>query len=295
MAVAASISAATIDVFRRASEIQRELPIRRGNVVVLTKESGDDVLVGADLHGHRLNFRRLCHQASLDQHSRRHLIVQEVLHGGPSYPACGGCMSHLLLEDVVKLVVSYPGRVHFLLGNHELAEITDFPIRKGTNFLNLQFRRGIEQFYGAAAADVRQAYVDYLKTCPLAVRLANGIFICHSLPDAKSFRVFDPRVLDQPLEAADLIEGGQVFRLLWGRDYAAETADRFAKMVGAKILIHGHEPCDQGFAIPNGRQIILDSSRYNACSLLLPIHEDVSHECLVKRICKCGTDIPVRV
>jgi len=194
-------------------------------------------------------------------------------------------MSHLLLEDVMRLVVNYPGRVHFLLGNHELAEITDFPIRKGNCLLNLQFRRGIEQFYGSAAADIRQAYVDYLKTCPLAVRLENGVFICHSLPDANAFRSFDPRVLDRSIEPADLTEGGQVFRLLWGRDYAAETAEKFANLIGAKVLIHGHEPCDRGFAVPNARQIILDSSRRTACSLLLPVHEDISQECLVQRIC----------
>ena len=58
-------------------------------------------------------------------------------------------MSHAILEDIARLKVRYPDRVHFLLGNHELAELTDYPIQKNKQMLNVLFRMGLEQMYGA--------------------------------------------------------------------------------------------------------------------------------------------------
>ena len=63
-------------------------------------------------------------------------------------------MSHAILEDIAALKVAYPDRVHFLLGNHELAEMTDYPIQKNRLLLNLMFRLGLQQMYGPAAEQV---------------------------------------------------------------------------------------------------------------------------------------------
>lgn len=195
-------------------------------------------------------------------------------------------MSHLLLEDIARLIVEFPGRVHFLLGNHELAELTDFPISKGACMLNVQFRRGIEHFYGAQAERVRAAYLELLRSCPLALRLSSGVFICHSLPDHLDKQPFDPAVFERTLEENDLGPDGPVFRLLWGRDYRPQNADAFTQLVGATLLIHGHEPCQDGYACPNMRQIILDCSRRPACCLLVPIAERADREQLVRSIQK---------
>ncbi len=46
-------------------------------------------------------------------------------------------MSHTMLEDVAKLKTQYPERVHFLLGNHELSELTEYPIQKNKQMLNM--------------------------------------------------------------------------------------------------------------------------------------------------------------
>ena len=55
---------------------------------------------------------------------------------------------HAILEDVARLKVRFPDRVHFLLGNHELAELTDYPIQKNRQMLNVLFRMGLGQMYG---------------------------------------------------------------------------------------------------------------------------------------------------
>ena len=136
-----------------------------------------------DLHGHRRNFNLIRRIAALETLPRRHLVMQEVCHGGPTYPQNGGCMSHAIVEDIARLKVRYPDRVHFLLGNHELAELTDYPIQKNKQMLNVLFRMGLEQMYGSETERVREALLAFLGTCPLAVRISGGVFVCHSIPE----------------------------------------------------------------------------------------------------------------
>ena len=181
MAVSADTVAAVMETCRQAAEANRTSAARRGNVVCLTADNAADVMVVADLHGNRLNFEKLLTIADLANHPRRHLIMQEVCHGGPEYPGeSGGCMSHLLLEDCIRLKTEFPERFHFLLSNHELAELGDFPICKSRRMLNVLFRCGINELYGAAGEKVRNAYLDFLASCPLAVRVQPGVFITPS-------------------------------------------------------------------------------------------------------------------
>ena len=159
--------------------------------MLLTKEAADEVMITGDLHGHRRNFNLIRKIAALDKHPQRHLVLQEVCHGGPLYMQNSGCMSHTLLEDVAILKNKYPDRVHFILGNHELAELTDFPIQKNKQLLNLLFRLGLQQMYGPATEKIREAYLPFLQSCPLAVRMPHGEFISHSIPencDTQGFR-----------------------------------------------------------------------------------------------------------
>jgi hypothetical protein len=275
-----------IDTYRRAARANEETPGREGNVVVLSPELGDDVMITADLHGHRRNFTLIKRLADLEHNPRRHLVLQEVCHGGPTYPTNNGDMSHGMLEDVAKLKATYPARVHFLLSNHELAELTDYPILKAKKMLNLMFRLGLQEMYGPATEKVREAYLDFLRTCPLGVRLPGGVFVCHSLPEQVDLRGFDTTILKRPLEPLDLREQGDVFRMVWGRDYRPENAAAFAKKVSAKTLIHGHEPCPAGYAVPNDVQIILDCCGENATYLLVPLVREFTHDELVARIQK---------
>jgi hypothetical protein len=285
MPVALDFATEVIDVCRQAAEANENCAARQGNVVCLTPDHADDLMIVADLHGNRLNFEKLLGIADLDGHPRRHLLMQEVCHGGPEYPGGdGGCMSHLLLEDCIRLKTEYPDRFHFLLSNHELAELGDFPISKSRRMLNLQFRCGINEMYGEQGEQVRNAYLEFLATCPLAVRLANGVFISHSLPDHCDREPFDVKVLERPLSCDDYRSGSPAFRLVWGRDFRAANAEAFARQVGAEILIHGHEPCEAGFSAPNPRQIILDGCCSHAAYLIIPVGQELSHREIISRI-----------
>jgi diadenosine tetraphosphatase ApaH/serine/threonine PP2A family protein phosphatase len=274
-----------IQTFHAAAETNRNTPLREGNVVVAPPEVVGDVLVAGDLHGNRLNFNRLCQIADLDARPTRHLVLQEVCHGGPLYPSGTGCMSHLLLEDVAELKVRRPNQFHFILSNHELAELTDFPITKSRRLLNVLFRCGLEEMYGAAGERVRQACLEFIRSCPLAVRVARRLFICHSAPDnVDRGPPFDATIFTRELDNSDLTIEGAVFRLVWGRDFRKENAAAFAELVDADVLIHGHEPCSEGFAAPNKLQIVLDSSSQRASYVLLPTNRQLTAEEVVDRI-----------
>jgi hypothetical protein len=259
----------TIDLLREAVDANISTPGRAGNMIDLTSDLARDVMVTGDLHGHRRNFNLIRRTAALETLPQRHLVMQEVCHGGPTYPQNGGCMSHAILEDIARLKVRYPQRVHFLLGNHELAELTDYPIQKNRQMLNVLFRMGLEQMYGTESDRVRVALLEFLRTCPLAVRIAGGVFVCHSIPERLDQRLFDQTIFFRPLDPLEFYERGEIFQLVWGRDHRPENAQAFAASVGAQVLIHGHEPCADGFAVPNPHQIILDCCGDRACYLVL--------------------------
>src|SRR4051794_11309774 len=169
---------------------------RQGNVIELPPASGAEVLITADLHGNWLNYDRILELADLDAHPLRHLVLQEVCHGGPSYPGEGGCMSHLLIEEMAQLKLRDPERGHFLLSNHELAEATDFVVAKGGRLLNMHFRCGLREMYGEAAESVHQALKQFLLSCPLALLVGKDVFVSHSLPAKVDRCPFYPGVLD---------------------------------------------------------------------------------------------------
>ncbi len=274
-----------IATFNAATEANLSTPCREGNVIQITPEVADDVMITADLHGHRKNFNAIKRIADLDNHPRRHLVLQEVCHGGPTYPGNGGCMSHGMLEDVAKLKAAYPDRVHFLISNHELAELTEYPILKQKKMLNLLFRLGLQEMYGPATEKVREAYLPFLRSCPLAVRLPGGVFICHSAPPAVDRDGFDVSIFSRKLSSADYQEHGDLFNLVWGRDYRPENAEAFARLTKSTVLIHGHEPCpEQGYSVPNDFQIIIDCCCDKPTYLLLPTNKEFTHAEVVRQI-----------
>jgi hypothetical protein len=275
-----------IATYGQAAEANVRTPARRGNVIVLDRHVADDVMIAGDLHGHRANFNALRKAADLANRPRRHLILQEVCHGGPTYPSNGGCMSHTMLEDVAKLKTEYPDRVHFILGNHELAELTDYPIQKNKQMLNLVFRLGLQHAYGPATDKVREAYFPFLMSCPLGARLPGGVFVTHSIPEEADRRCFDRSIFHRPIEPAEYYERSGIFQLVWGRDYRAENARAFAELTDAKVLINGHEPCAEGFSVPNPHQIILDCCGDRACYVVLPTDQELTQAEIVDRIQK---------
>jgi hypothetical protein len=263
----------------RAAQLFRDTPGRCGRVV--TVEGAREVLAAGDLHGHLGNFRLLLQKADLGHHPGRHLVLQELIHGPYQYPA-GGDKSHQLLDLLAALKCQFPRQVHFLLGNHELAQLTQRPVAKEEADLNRQFRDGVGTAYGPRARDIYAAYMELLTVVPVAVRTANSVWLSHSLPPAHRLETFDPNPLRRdPSAPEDLAPGGSIHALVWGRDARAETAAAFLGRVDADLLVTGHIPCDNGFDAPNDRQLVVDCAGSPACYCLFPADRPITHGELV--------------
>lgn len=257
-----------VTTLRRAILCFRETPGRRGRFVSLQGVS--EVFVSGDLHGNLENFRQLLNRANLAQNPQRHFVLQEVVHGPFHYPA-GGDKSHQLLDLLAALKCQFPRQVHFLLGNHELAQCSQRRIAKSDLDLNQCFREGVGTAYGGRAPEVYAVYQELLGIVPLALRTPNRILLSHSLPPASRLEDFDPAALERDESSeTDLVPGGSVHALVWGRDTRAETVAAFLAKMDADLLISGHVPCDNGFDTPNDRQLILDSLGAPACYCLFP-------------------------
>jgi hypothetical protein len=278
-----------LNTIERATERMRTTPGRSGGIVAL--DSADDVMVVGDLHGNITGFKKALTLAALDRHPRRHLILQELIHGPVMYPDDMGDRSHQLLDVVAALKCQYPDRVHVILGNHELSELTGRVIGKEGETLNQKFRLGIETAYGASSQEIYDAYKRLFAAMPLAIRTKNRVYVCHTIPDA-----IDLESLDLSLLAANhwpeesTRRRGTIYALTWGRDTSPETADRFAALVDADFFITGHQPCELGFLQANHRQIIIDGTDPFPSYCLFPADQPVTIESLAS--CVRVIDVP---
>lgn len=267
----------------RAAMYFRSTPNRAGCFTQIPES--DEVMVVGDLHGHVDNFRRALLVADLSRHPRRHLVLQEIVHGPFVYPKDGGDKSHQLLDLVAALKCQFPERVHYLLGNHELAQWKKQRIGKGDVDQNDWFALGVRTAYGAAADAILLAYDEIFAAADLALRTTNRVFISHSLPPAKNMATFTLAAIEaNPIAEREFRSGGAVHGLVWGRDITQANADAFLSGVNADWLITGHIPSEQGYRVPNGRQIVLDALGSPACYLLFPTDAPTTQEKLLARI-----------
>jgi hypothetical protein len=268
-----------LKTLRQAIRAFHDTPGRIGHLIHLA--GPEDVLVAGDLHGNVENFRRLLDRAELRSHPDRHLVFQELVHGPFEYPT-GGDKSHQALDLLAALKCQFPRQVHMLLGNHELAQWTNQWIAKGDTDLNDWFRQGVESAYGGHANKIYEAYLDFFAEFPWAVRAPNRVFISHSLPRSDCIKDFEPKVLtSEDIHPGDLIPGGQIHSLVWGRDTTAVNVAEFLGKVDADWLITGHIPCEKGFATPNDRQLILDCLGEPAAFCLFPASHPVTFKDLI--------------
>jgi hypothetical protein len=265
---------------RQAIALVRATPGRRGHTVEL--QNCTEVLVAGDLHGHVGNFQALLKVADLGNHPKRHFVMQEAIHGHYHYPG-GADKSHQLVDLFAAFKCQFPKQVHYLPGNHEMAQWTGRKVLKADKDLNDLFEEGVSVAYGPQHGPViYNTYLDLFQALPVLIRLPNNVIVSHSLPPAKTMLLFDPaRLLLDAYEEIDLQPGGSVHSLLWGRDTKRQTIDDYLAKVGAGLLVSGHIACDTGFHVPNEKQIIIDCAESPAGYALIPADRHLTHEELV--------------
>jgi Calcineurin-like phosphoesterase len=268
-----------LTTIRRAAELMRATPGRSGGIIALN--DAVEVMVVGDLHGNISAFKKVLTIAALELNRGRHLILQELIHGPLTYPDDKGDRSHQLLDVFTALKCQYPQRVHLILGNHELSELTGRSIGKDGEGLNAKFRRGVETAYGESAGEILESYKTLFAALPLAIRTSNRVYVCHTIPDGSDLDALDLELLKADAWPEESMRRrGTIYALTWGRDTTPETADRFAAMVDADYFVTGHQPCDEGFRQASHRQIIIDGTNPRACYCLFPANGPVTIQSL---------------
>ena len=261
-----------VDTFGQATELNLGNPLRNEQLVTL--ESGGEVWIAGDVHDHRRNFEKLLKSADLTNNPQRHIILQELIHG-EHFDADGAEDSWQILYKAAQLKAEFPDQVHFLLANHDLAQIHGKGIMKGSISVCEAFNKGVKKAFGSTSgAMVQVGITEFLLSFPLGIRLPNQIFCCHSLPTDAEVPVYDYSVFTRPLTGADYQrKTGPVYQLIWGRHTTPPFARQFADSMETNLLITGHQPQEMGFGLNGENQIIIASDHNQGICLQINMDE----------------------
>ena len=265
----------TLELLKKGIEANNADKFRRGSLISLP--SAGSLIVTGDIHGHKRNFERIVTYADLENNPDRHVILQEIIHGGPE-DAKGGCLSYRLLFEVISYKLRFPDRVHIIMGNHDTAVISKGEVMKNGREMNQAMRGALQRQFRLAAEDIELALRQYLFSQPLAVKTETRLWISHSLPSDRNVKKFDPGIFERNIAISDLIRPRSGYLLTWGRKMSPKTLDTMARMLDVDIFILGHQPQESGWDRAGDNLIILASDHNHG--VLLPI--DLTKTCNIE-------------
>lgn len=257
-----------INLLEDSALANRSHPQRNGAMLHLPGV-GELIVVG-DLHNHQRNFERIQKYAALGKHPKRYVILQELIHGGPLGNQ-GQDTSFDMLIATLRWARDFPGRVHFLMANHDLAQVQQAPVMKDGYNLTQRFNQHLELLYGNSAVEVGAALKNFVFSQALAAITVTGLFLAHSLPGPKDIATFDPGFFSRPLTDADFVRPGSAYCLIWGRHQTAEILQKLSKAWWADVFVCGHQQQDDGYAAVEPNLLIVDSSHNQGVMLHLDL------------------------
>lgn len=263
-----------------------EVSIRRGSCEVVEVRSVDagmpaaTLIATGDLHDNPLHMARLVRAAGIeeafaarsagdDAREPAHLTLHELIHGDRLMN--GLDYSYRVLVRAAMLKSMFPERVHVLLANHELAQLTGAQVAKSGVRCNEAFDEAIDVTFGSDAERVRAAVHAFIRALPLGVRFDRGafaegegdvgdIFCAHSLPAPGILESFDWGVLDRALTDDDLKpRSGAAHQMTWGRGHTGADYDLAHKRLGTGLFLLGHELAEEGWHAAARNAVILNS------------------------------------
>lgn len=276
-----SDAARATEIFRDAARLNREDPLLRGSTLEFPGY-GQLVMTG-DMHGHLRNFDKLVRFCQLDRVGARHVILHELIHQ-EAESLVATDTSHELCLKAAEWKCAFPDQVHFLLSNHELAQVNGQEISKNGRVVTVDFANTVRQTYGRGAEDVLDAMYEFIRSFPLAGRTVNRIFLSHSLPGPRELPTFDAGVLQRWPAAGDLAERGSAHALVWGRYQTEGVIQTLTEILNADYFICGHQPQETGYDVLHGRMIILASDHNHGVFLPIDLNKPATLESLTKSI-----------
>ena len=284
--MAAKMSQTVVNLLKTGVEANTTDRYRRGNLLCLP--AAGSVIIAGDLHGHRRNFERILTFADLHNNRSRHLILQEIIHGGPQ-DSKGGCLSYRLLFDVVRYKLDFPNRVHIIMGNHDIAFINNKKVMRNGREMNRSMRSALDREFGQTSLNVKLAIKQFLFSQPLAVKCDNRIWLSHSLPSDCYLSKFDQKVLYGQLRNEDVARLGSAYLLTWGRKHSQSLLDGLAKLFDVDIFILGHQPQERGWGQAGENLIIVASDHNHGCLLPTNLAKSYTVEELIGSIVKLSS------
>lgn len=273
-----------IENLSAATDENKLSPMRQHQVVQLPTDA--EVWMTGDLHDHRTNYSKLVAAADLGKNPQRHLVLHELIHGD-HFDASGAEDSWITLHAAAELKATYPRQVHFLLANHDLAQIHGEGIMKGGLSVCEAFYKGLKRDFPGDYHKVNIAVTEFLLSLPLAIRCPNGLLFCHSLPTDEQIKSFDYTVFDRELTGADYKRRtGPVYQLIWGRSVTPAGVELFAEKMGANLIVTGHQPQEMGYAINGERHLIIASDHNQGVFLKLNTTDTFDIDKAVERMHK---------
>ena len=273
-----------IETFGTATEENQISALREHQVVNLPADG--ELWIAGDIHDHTRNFDKFVRAADLANNPQRHVVLQELIHGD-KIDASGAEGSWEILYRAAELKCDFSKQVHFLLANHDLAQIHGEGIMKAGIGVCEAFNAGVKRDFGDRGTLVNVALSEFLLSLPLAVRAPNGLFMCHSLPGDEQLKSFDYSVFDRPLTGPDYKRRtGPVYQLVWGRKTSPAGIAEFADKVGAKLLIVGHQPQESGYAVVGDRMLIIASDHNQGVFVTVDLSTEYDMDRLVEQVHK---------
>jgi hypothetical protein len=274
-----------LETFNAAKDENALDSLRKGQVVHLPGEG--ELWMTGDIHDHRTNFAKLVAAADLGANPQRHLVLHELIHGD-HFDSAGAEDSWQTLHRAAELKCDYPSQVHFLLANHDLAQIHGEGIMKAGLSVCEAFNSGVKRDFGAEATSITVAITEFLLSLPLGIRLANRMFLCHSLPTDAQVATFDFSVFErEALRPEDYRrKTGPVYQLIWGRNVTPVGVAEFAGKIDADLIVTGHQPQEMGFFVNGPQHLILASEHSQGVFLPIDMAQSYTMETLVPRLRK---------
>ncbi len=240
------MACAAVDIFRQAADLNRRDHRREGNVLVIPRPCR--IVFSGDIHGHRWALGKIISYAALTADPQCHLVLQEILHGPPGAQT-GHDRSIELLMRAARLKIEHPEQVLFVLGNHDVAQVTGSEISKYGHGVCKAFVEGLKFAFGDDAGEVMDALEEFFLSLPLAIRCPNGVFISHSLPSPGKFDDACIEILTRPITVADMQRGGPAYNWVWGRRHTESQLEALAAKLDVEFFLMAHQHNEAGHDI----------------------------------------------
>ena len=223
------------------------------------------LIVGTDLQGNLKDFRRLASvfRRACDEHGEAHLVVTGDLVHGPEipphhWPDYLGTFYQADSVGVVdlarELADEHPGRVHYLLGNHEHAHI-------GGPVVSKFFPNEAARLDGLLGEDRADDFRRWLRSWPLVATARKArLLMLHGAPNAV---LSDPSELDEVcVDAGVGVVDELLAELLWARTASTARARAFLRVFDPELTValYGHDVAREGFAIDREPLLCLSTS-----------------------------------